>query len=271
VPDTFFAPVTTRRVSGQDAEWFTPTELSRGPWDPDACHGGPPTAMLVRCLERALPTIALTRVTVDLAKPVPLAGFSITAEVTRSGRTVGGTSAVLRDADGIVRATAIGIHLADAAGPVLEGPSDNSGIDWPRLADAEPGGFPVVAPTSGLRGFRDAVSVRYPRGESGDAGASTVWMSTIELVPGEEPSPFQRICPLADCGNAFSRHTDPDRLGFVNPDLVSALHRPPTGEWLGMRSVSQWQPSGVGLVTSSLFDDRGSVGTALQTMVLRPR
>ena len=30
-------------------------------------------------------------------------------------------------------------------------------------------------------------------------------MTVVDLLPDEEPSPFQRICPLADCGNAFSR------------------------------------------------------------------
>ena len=48
MPDTFFTSSPRRDGS----EWFSPTDHARGPWDPDACHGGPPTALLVRALER---------------------------------------------------------------------------------------------------------------------------------------------------------------------------------------------------------------------------
>jgi len=97
-----------------------------------------------------------------------------------------------------------------------------------------------------------------------------VWMETIAVLPGEEPSPFQRICPLADCGNAFSRHAEPDRVQFINADLTVALHRDPVGTWMGSRVWSHWQPSGIGLADALLFDDEGPVGRALQTLLLRP-
>jgi hypothetical protein len=95
-------------------------------------------------------------------------------------------------------------------------------------------------------------------------------MRALAPLPDEQPSPFQRICPLADCGNAFSRHADPDRVQFINADLTIALHRDPVGEWLGSRAVSYWQPSGVGLADALLFDEHGPVGRALQTLLLRP-
>ena len=76
-------------------------------------------------------------------------------------------------------------------------------------------------------------------------------MRTAPLLPDETPSPFQRICPLADCGNAFSRHAEPWEIAFVNADLTIALHRDPVGEWLGSRAVSWWQPSGVGLADAA--------------------
>ena len=97
-----------------------------------------------------------------------------------------------------------------------------------------------------------------------------MWTRTIPLLPDEEPSPFQRISPLADCGNAFGRHAEPDQVQFVNTDLVIAVHRDPVGEWIGSRAVSAWQPTGVGLADALLFDDGGPVGRALQTLLLRP-
>lgn len=270
--DSFYFPAPERRtIDGTDVEWFTPTELARGPWDPDACHGGPPTGLLVRSMEAALPEFRLVRVTVDLAKPVPMAGFSIHTDVTRSGRSVAATATTLRDDEGRVRATAIGLHFAELTTPLFPATRDNAGTEWPRLADAEPGTFPIRKIRHGLPSFRDSVEMRYPRGNSGEhLGSNTIWMRTIPLVDGEAMSPFQRVCPLADCGNAFSRNAEADEMSFVNPDLFIALHREPVGEWVGMRSTSQWQPDGVGLATSLLFDDAGSIGTATQTLLLRP-
>lgn len=265
MPETFFT--SEQRADG--SEWFTPTDHARGPWDPDACHGGPPTGLLVRALERTLPAMRLARISVDLSRPVPMAGFTIAATVTRAGRATANTAASLLDADGKVRATATGMHLAVAPTPMLEGRLDNSGATTPRLADAEPGEFPIGRVAHDLPGFRGGVEMRYPPGEDSSPGATTVWMRTVALLPGEEMSPFQRISPLADCGNAFGRNTEADQVQFVNTDLLIALHRDPVGEWMGSRATSAWQPTGSGLADAQLFDDDGPVGRALQTLLLR--
>ena len=95
----------------------------------------------------------------------------------------------------------------------------------------------------------DAVQMRYPAGESLGPASRTAWMRTSPLLPGETPSPFQRICPLADCGNAFGRHREPDEMGFVNADLTVALHRDPVGEWVGSQAVGYGNPTASGSPT----------------------
>jgi hypothetical protein len=253
-------------------EWIVPTDLARGPWDYDACHGGPPTAMIARALERAVPDQRLCRISVELGRPVPMAGFRIHTEVVRAGRATSQTLATLVDGSGKTRITAIGMHVAVVDPPLFEGRLDNSGAVFPRVAETEPGAFPMRRATTQWPGFRQSVEVRYPpAGPAGDPdrGPTTVYMRTVPPLPDEEPSPFQRICPLADCGNAFSRHGDPDAFQFINTDLVIALHRDPRGQWLGSRSASQWQPDGVGLADAVLFDEDGPVGRALQTLLLR--
>ena len=265
MPEAFFDVETTDRGE----EWFVPTDYARGPWDPEACHGGPPTALLTRALERALPDFRLARLTVDLARPVPMAGFAVETEIVKAGRATGTTRATIVDADGAPRAVATGTHIMTSPVALFPAALDNSGFETPHLADAEPGGFPIARLLHDEPAFNRAVEVRYPRGE-GSPGATTVWMRTIALLPDEEPSPFQRICPLADCGNAFSRHAEPGQVQFINTDLTIALHRDPVGEWLGSQVVSHWQPTGVGLADALLFDDDGPVGRALQTLLLRP-
>lgn len=264
-PETFF----TADLRADGAEWFRPTDHARGPWDPDACHGGPPTGLLVRALERALP-MRLARISVDLGRPVPMAGFTIVTEVVRAGRATANTAAIIVDGDGRPRASATGVHVAVAPSALFEGGLDNGGAITPRLADAEPGDFPIGPVPHGRPGFREAVEVRYPPGHDNRPGATTVWMRSIPLLPGEAMTPFQRISPLADCGNAFSRHAEPWEVQFVNTDLVIALHRDPIGEWMGSRVSASWQATGVGLADALLFDDEGPVGRALQTLLLRP-
>ena len=102
-------------------EWIKTTEFCRGQWDPDACHAGPPSGMIARASERLVPGQRLARLTVDLTRPVPFAGFRIVGEVVRSGRTVSTTALRLLDADGRTVVTAHGLHMAPQ--PVAELPT----------------------------------------------------------------------------------------------------------------------------------------------------
>ncbi len=256
MPDTFFT--SSRRQDG--SEWFSPTDHARGPWDPDACHGGPPTALLVRALERAVPGM---RLAARLGRPRPAGPDGRLHDRHRGharrpgdGERLGG-AARRRGRRSAPRPPACTSPSAPTAD--LRGAHGQQ-----RRADPAAGRQPrpVRSPSVGCRhdrpGFRGAVEIRYPPGEDEAPGATTVWMRTVGLLPGEETSPFQRISPLADCGNAFGRHAEPDQVQFVNTDLLIALHRDPVGEWMGSRAVSAWQPSGVGLADALLFDDEGA-------------
>ena len=129
-----------------------PTDLARGPWDYDACHGGPPTAMLVRALERAVPSQRLARISVELGRPVPMAGFRIETEVVRAGRASAQTRAAIVDA----RRQGAGQRRRDARrrrprSRCSRGRSTTAGVELPALADTEPGEFPMrrIAPALG--------------------------------------------------------------------------------------------------------------------------
>lgn len=249
-----------------DGTWFTPTEYARGPWDVNACHAGPPTALLARDCEASLPGHRLIRLHVDLPRPVPMAGFSITVTVDRAGRTTALATAVITDAEQRVCATARSLHVSRRT--VLPATASTQ-VDTPSSSGTVVRPFPLRRAAHSLTGFRDAVAVRLlPGDETITAGATVpAWMRTIPLLPGEAMSPFQRVCPLADCTNAFSRQAD-DLVTFVNADLTVVLHREPAGEWIGSLTRSVWEPDGVGLATATLFDDDGPLGTASQVLVL---
>lgn len=250
----------------EGAEWFLPTDACRGPWDPQACHAGPPTGLLARATERLVPDQQLVRLTVDLTRPIPHAGFGITCEATRRGRTVSTTALTIVDGDGRPVVTARAMHVA----PQPEQPLPTIPYRSPGFDDAVPGRFAIDEVPHGLPMFASGVEVRYPPGESHAPGPTVMWMRTIPLLPDEEPSGFQRIAPLADCGNAVSRNAEPAELAFVNTDLTLTLHRLPVGEWLGTDSVSRWEPNGLGISDSLLFDGHGAVGRAVQSLLVRP-
>ena len=250
-----------------DNSWFTPTEHTRGPWDEHACHAGPPTGLIARALEQLIPDQRLTRLTVNLQRPIPFSGFRITTNIIRQGRTVTLTEASLVDNDGSVKITAAALHLTER--PAHPYPTHSQALLNPD--DARVGPFPIKTTLHDKPAFNGTgVETRYPIGENDQPGPTTAWLKTVPLLPDEKPSPFQRICPLADCGNAFGRNADPDQTMFMNADLTLVLHRDPVGEWLGSRSVGYWEPTSIGLADAQLFDKNGIVGRALQTLVLRP-
>ena len=260
--DSFFTVTPTA-----DGDVYVGTDFARGPWDAMACHAGPPTGMLARASEQLVPGQRLTRLWVELGRTVPMDGFRIVGEVTRSGRATSATSMSIVDLDGKVRVQARGSHLVERT--VLESTLGDT-FRGPVLADSIPGEFPFRKLAHDLPAFMAGVQLRYPPGEDLLPGPTTVWMRTVALLAGEEMSPFQRICPLADCGNAFGRNAEATTVSFVNTDLAITLHRDPVGEWMGMSAMSVWQPHGVGMSSSVLFDERGAVGQATQTLLLAP-
>src|SRR5882757_10766113 len=84
-----------------------------GPWDPRMQHGSAPAALVVWAAE-ALPTpvpMQITRVSIDLMRPVPVAPLTLETEVLREGRKIQ-VVAVHLQANGneVVRATALRIR-----------------------------------------------------------------------------------------------------------------------------------------------------------------
>ncbi len=257
MPNSFFVST--------DGHWFEPTWHTRGPWDANACHAGPPTGLLARALEHAVADKRLARLSVDFLRPIPFSGFSIDTQVVRAGRTLTTTRARIIDKSDREYACATGLHLAEQ--PLEHYASAHSEPFEFELAT--PGDFPLRKAAHNLDSFKRSVEIRYPPGQDGAPGPTTLWMRTVALLPDEEPSAFQRICPLADCGNAFSRNAEPTEVSFLNADLTISLHRDPVGEWFGSQSVGFWHANGHGVADALLFDRQGAVGRALQTLVLR--
>lgn len=246
--------------------WFVGNDPARGPWSRDACHAGPVTGMLVRALELAVPDRQLVRITANYLRPIPMTGFRIEASIDRGGRSTTSASATLSDREGKVCATATSLHLV--VNDFAELPT--TALAVPNFDDATSGLFVEHDALHAERFFGNSVEARFPPGENNGPGPTTIWMRTPPLLEGETPSPFQRACPIADCGNGIGRNANFDVATFINPDLTIVLHRLPESEWLASSALSFWEPTGIGLAQATLFDRTGPIGVASQTLIVQP-
>jgi hypothetical protein len=263
---------------------FAPTELTRGPWDPDSQHAGPPAGLIAREIERLEGGGGrqVGRIAFEILRAVPIAPLRVEARVVRPGRSVELVEASLADSDGeVIRATAwrlrsaeveIPAGLSSTDGPGLIGTSPSTlrpGFAPPGVDEARPGTFP---PTGQDVGYHTAMEYRFLRGAFADPGPALVWMRMLHpLVLGEEPSPLQRVLVAADSGNGVSATLDWTRYLFINVDLTVHLHRPLAGEWVCLDAITIPEPWGVGLADTALYDDRGPIGRAAQTLLIDER
>lgn len=287
---TGWCPRSLRRMTDPPTSLFTvfddgrirATQLSRGPWDPRALHGGPVAALAARALEAALadgadetdgagPSFVPTRLTVELERPVGLDALSLVAEVTRPGRSVRSAELSIADDDGrrLVRATLTAIRSRGDA------PLDLTEAVLPDDPPPPPPGS-VLSPSwvtyDGPAFHLDAVSHAFVSGGFLELGPAIDWITLrVPVVPGEDPSPLQRAAAAADFGNGVSAAVPHDGFTFINPDITVTLLRPPEGTAIGVAATTRVDPAGVGATETVLWDRRGRVGAAVQTLVVAPR
>ncbi|HEV2475193.1 MAG TPA: thioesterase family protein, partial [Candidatus Dormibacteraeota bacterium] len=231
---------------------FIPTEAALGPWTDQALHGGPPTMLLAREVERfpAEREMFVSRLTVELLRPVGRTPLEVRARFVRPGRKVQLIETSLWNGEAeVARATALRIRTAST--------------DVPQTSDAVPRPEPEsVGHWTGSWRRGDAyhvlaVEVRGPALEE-QVGPGWAWFRMkLPLVPGEEPTSLLRICAAADFGNGISYVVDPRKVSFVNPDLSVFVIRPPVDEWVLVDARTWLEPSGTGMAEGGLYDRRG--------------
>ncbi len=264
-----------------DGDLWVPTDFARGPWSPDALHGGPVAALIGRAVSRCPSDEAMhvARLTVELLRPVPVVALTVTATVSRPGRKV-----QLVD----VRVSSSGQDLAwgralrirrladddDAAAGLAEvttsGPVPGRGAGAPPAPDD---GHRSPGPVQGYTAFHsDGAELRFVVGEFGRRGASSVWVRlAVPVVPGEEPSSLERVAAASDFGNGVSSLFDFQNYLFINPDLSVFMDRPALGEWICLEARTTLGTAGVGMAECRLWDVHGPLGRSIQSLLVERR
>ncbi len=250
-----------------DGDRAVPTELARGPWSPDAQHGGPPAALLARAFERADPGPAsfVARLTIELLRPVPLSPLVVHTRTIRPGRKVQWLEAtLLADDVEVARASALRLRVD----PALDLPLPDLGPS-PLPPPSASAPFVIEFPQAASAGFWQAMELRVAAGSFVEAGEATIWFRLlVPVVAGEDPTPLQRVAAAADFGNGVSTALERGAYLFINPDLTIYLHRDPVGEWVALEAQTFGEAHGVGLAESALHDERHRIGRSLQSLLL---
>lgn len=267
LPNAFFVPAGV----GEDGhERVTATENTVSLWAPTMQHGAPPSALLVRALERvdARADTRISRVAVDILGPVPVGDIEIRAWTERRGGNVELVVAELwaESSSGTARAVARGsawrmrttptqdvVHVGDPVmKPVGDGVDYSFGGTWSS-------------------GYLDAVEFKIVT-ELGSGGPGEVWARPKPvLVQGETMTPLERLFSIADIANGIGAKLPIDEWTFLNTDLTVHTFRVPQGEWIGVSAETSTGPDGIAMCAGTLHDELGPVGRIAQTVLVRRR
>ncbi|MEX2279769.1 MAG: thioesterase family protein [Acidimicrobiia bacterium] len=256
-----------------EGDAFVPSELCRGGWDDTHQHGSPPAGLLARAIEK-VPTavpMQVVRLVIDLFRPVPLTPLHTTAQAVRDGRRIQVLDAGLFAGDVQVgRATALKIRTA------------SFDLD-PHLGTVStmPGGPDLLEPLVWdpnndqgrvIRFHRQAVEIRSFEDSFASYGPGQSWFRLNQpLVEGETLTPFVRLGTISDLSNGNAQRLDIEYWTYINADITLYAHRMPEGEWIGMTSHADQHGTGVGVVSTTVYDTSGPIGSIHQSQLIDGR
>ena len=244
---------------------FARASSPAGPWNPRHQHAGPPSALIVRAIERAAINDGLThlaRLTVNLLRPTPIGECRVEIATDYAGRNAGHYSGrLIAEGKEVARFTALMQREDDL--PIPEGTPGHP----PPHAPKPPDECPVVtmAFTDGTLGYGHLIENRLAEGHFFNGPCAAWFRMNHPLIKGEQPSPYQRVAVAGDSGNGISASLDFAKYIFLNCDLTINLFRRPQGEWICLEARSLFGANGCGLAESALYDEQGMIGRATQS------
>lgn len=255
-----------------------PTGYSRGPWSPDALHGGPVATLVAGAAEARLDetfqgAYLPTRLTIDLERPVPLAPLTVTPVLVRPGRKVQVVEVSVTDDNGtrLAHGSVLAIRRRAMVRPAdLVAPDDAPpGFPDPG-AQGRPGDWEF--PATEIAFHSDATEHRFVAGGFATPGPVTDWIGlVVPVFAGQTPSPLQRVMAAADFLNGVSWVLHSSDWLFINPDLTVTLHRLPVGSDVAVDAVTRIGTDGTGTAEADLYDTEGRIGRAVQTLLIERR
>jgi Acyl-CoA thioesterase N-terminal domain/Acyl-CoA thioesterase C-terminal domain len=246
---------------------YEPTRAAVSPWDREAQHGGPPTALLAHAIDRKVAgSMRIGRISLDFLGPIPLREVFVEVSPIRPGRRVQLTEATM-SVGGRVAVIARAWHIATDDSP-------------PKLDIEEITAPPVPSTPATQRfypglddwGYGDSIEWRFTRGGFDTLGAANVWTRVLlPLVEGETLTGQDRVLIAADSANGLSLSLPLEQWLSIPPTINATLLRPPVGEWVHLKCRTHLTDDGVGLAHADVFDTDGFIGEAVQPLLMQKR
>ena len=250
----------------RDGDGYVADPVCDGPWAEGALHGGAPAALLAHLLSAQVDGtgLVLARLTCELLRPNPRGPLIPRIEVIRPGRRVTSLDATLLGPGGQAVTRARALFLA----PSEFDASPHEGLPFPGPEEGEPTDWkPVGRPLFPV----DGMEIRFVEGRFFERGPATAWFRLRhEVLAGDETLPVDRVAAAGDFGNGISSVLSWTEHTFINPDLTIYLEREPVDEWVALRSRMRVRAGSVAGAESVLYDRRGRIGHATQSLLVAP-
>jgi hypothetical protein len=245
---------------------FAPTRATESPWEAQAQHGGPPSALLAR-LAAGSAGQQQVRVSVDFFGAIPRRELSVEVSPVRPGRRIDLTEAVMT-VDGRTVAVARVWSLAPGPTPPVVAPA----VLPPPVPPPVPDEAVVLFPHLPDFGYQQALDWRYTAGSPEQPGPADVWTRVrIPLVAGTELTGTDRVLLAADAANGISIELPIDSWLSIPPGMTTHLVREAEGEWVHLACRTSIAANGLGLCTGTISDAAGALGEVAQPLLVRGR
>jgi hypothetical protein len=115
----------------------------------------------------------------------------------------------------------------------------------------------------------EGMELAFVEGRFRETGPGTAWFRLRgPVVAGEPTLPCDRVAAAADFGNGIATVLSWEDHTFINPDLTIFAERDPVDEWVALRSRMRVRAGSVATAESDLWDRRGRIGRAVQTLLV---
>lgn len=255
----------------RDGDAFVGTAYTQGAWGHGGQAGGAVLALLGHVLEDVpmLTPMSLTRLTVDIVRPVPVGErLEVTPEVLREGKKIQVVDLAITAGDEMTtRARALRIRDRDVAG-----------VDGLPISTSDVNPSTTVPPPQELSGVEQIPSVpaflkhacELRRTLEPVDGVHVVWTRLrIPVVAGEPVRAASRAAAPLDLVNMMGVRLDKRRVTSINPDVSGHLCRTPVGEWVALTGHTYYSHDVAhGVSAAVMSDEVGVFGVTSTSQIL---
>jgi Thioesterase-like superfamily len=255
----------------QDGDAFVGTAYTQGAWGHGGQAGGAVLALLGHVLEDVptLTPMSLTRLTVDIVRPVPVGQrLHVATEVLREGKKIQVVDLAI-SADDVVTTRARALRVRDR---------DVAGLEGLPISTSDLNPSATVPPPEELNGVDQLPSIpaflkhgcELRRTLEPVDGIHVVWCRLrIPVVAGEPVRAASRAAAPLDLVNMMGVRLDKRRVTSINPDVTGHLCRAPAGEWVALTGHTYYSHEVAhGVSMAVMSDEAGVFGVTSTSQIL---